>query len=81
MLMRHAVPSANWMFFLDNEDWLGDLGRRFGGLRQSALSARSLRAHPTGRWARIARIRLALRATVEIAAQPEDVGVKMPMIF
>ena len=29
LLMRHAVIS-DWMFFLDNEDWLGFWARRFG---------------------------------------------------
>ena len=29
LLMRHAVIS-DWMFFLDNEDWLSSWARRFG---------------------------------------------------
>ena len=35
LLMRHAVV-GDWMFFLDNEDWLGLWARRFG---QSAVHA------------------------------------------
>jgi len=35
LLMRHAVIS-DWMFFLDNEDWLGLWARRF---RESAVRA------------------------------------------
>ena len=36
-LMRHAVIS-DWMFFLDNEDWLGFWARRFGESAVQALA-------------------------------------------
>ena len=36
--MRHAVIS-DWMFFLDNEDWLGLWARRFGESAVHALAA------------------------------------------
>ena len=38
LLMRHAVVS-DWMFFLDNEDWLGVWARRFGESAVRALAA------------------------------------------
>jgi hypothetical protein len=38
LLMRHAVVS-DWMFFLDNEDWLGLWARRFGESAVQALAA------------------------------------------
>lgn len=38
MLMRHAVVS-DWMFFLNNEDWLGSWARRFGESAVQALAA------------------------------------------
>ena len=37
LLMRHAVIS-DWMFFLDNEDWLGLWARRFGESAVRALA-------------------------------------------
>jgi hypothetical protein len=37
LLMRHAVVS-DWMFFLDNEDWLGFWERRFGESAVQALA-------------------------------------------
>ena len=37
LLMRHAVIS-DWMFFLDNEDWLGFWARRFGESAVQALA-------------------------------------------
>ncbi len=46
LLMRHAVIS-DWMFFLDNEDWLGFWARRFGESPQSRLLLRNYAA-PTG---------------------------------
>lgn len=36
-LMRHAVV-GDWMFFLDNEDWLGSWARRFGESAVQALA-------------------------------------------
>ena len=38
LLMRHAVIS-DWMFFLDNEEWLGLWARRFGESAVHALAA------------------------------------------
>jgi hypothetical protein len=38
LLMRHAVVS-DWVFFLDNEDWLGLWARRFGEAAVQALAA------------------------------------------
>jgi hypothetical protein len=38
LLMRHAVVS-DWMFFLDNEDWLSSWSRRFGESAVQALAA------------------------------------------
>ena len=37
LLMRHAVVS-DWMFFLDNEDWLGFWAHRFGESAAKALA-------------------------------------------
>ena len=37
LLMRHAVLS-DWMFFLDNEDWLSSWSRRFGESAVRALA-------------------------------------------
>jgi hypothetical protein len=37
LLMRHAVVS-DWMFFLDNEDWLSSWSRRFGESAVQALA-------------------------------------------
>ena len=37
LLMRHAVVS-DWMFFLDNEDWLSSWARRFGESAVQALA-------------------------------------------
>lgn len=37
LLMRHAVVS-DWMFFLDNDDWLSSWSRRFGESAVRALA-------------------------------------------
>ena len=39
LLMRHAVVS-DWMFFLDNEDWLSSWAHRFGESAVQALAER-----------------------------------------
>lgn len=44
MLMRQAVVS-DWMFFLDNEDWLGLWARRFGESAAPALADRLRRTN------------------------------------
>jgi len=49
LLMRHAVIS-DWMFFLDNEDWLGLWARRFGESAVRAL-ATELRRFPKSAFA------------------------------
>ena len=38
LLLRHAVPS-DWMFFLEDEDWLGVWARRFGESAVPTLAA------------------------------------------
>jgi hypothetical protein len=48
LLMRHAVVS-DWMFFLNNQDWLSSWGRRFG---QSAIQALAERLRLTN-WRRL----------------------------
>ena len=44
LLMRHAVVS-DWMFFLDNEDWLGFWARRFGESAVQALAEKLRRTN------------------------------------
>ena len=44
LLMRHAVVS-DWMFFLDNEDWLSFWARRFGESAVQALAEKLRRTN------------------------------------
>jgi Domain of unknown function (DUF6875) len=44
LLMRHAVIS-DWVFFLDNEDWLSTWARRFGESAVQALAGELRRAN------------------------------------
>ena len=48
-LMRHSVVS-DWMFFLDNEDWLNMWGRRFGESAVRSLTEQLRRTN----WRRLA---------------------------